>query len=108
MINKWCTYGSWGKEMPTFIGKLEKQEGNIGYVRYTERQMYPVEAWDMDYVKVFDSIEDAILYMVRHNSDESVNTIKEWLTFPTDTKNVNWELLKALEIDMQNNKKSNG
>jgi len=94
---KWCTYGAWGKEMPTFIGKLEEQSGNTGKIRYTERQMYPLEYWNMDFVMVFDCIEDAILYMIRHNTEESVNSIKEWLNFPTDMKNVDWDKLRKKE-----------
>jgi len=103
-VVKWCTFGAWGKTMPTFIGKLEEQSGNTGKIRYGEKQMYPLEYWDMNFVMVFDCIEDAIMFMVRNNCDESVNSIREWLNFPTDAKKINWELLKALEVDMHKQK----
>lgn len=99
-VKKWCTYGAWGKKMPTFIGKLESRNGNSGKIRYTENQMYPLEYWDMDYVMVFDCIEDAILYMVKQNSEESVLKIKEWLHFPSDTKNLDWDALRKKELEV--------
>lgn len=98
-IKKWCTYGSWGKKLPSFIGKLESQWGNSGKIRYNENQMYPLEYWDMNYVTVFDSLEEAILFMVENNSNESVLKIKEWLHFPSDTKNVDWDALHKKEIE---------
>ncbi len=66
-MEKWCTYGAWGRQLPSFIGKLVQQDGNSGKIQYAERQLYPCEFWDMRYVTVFDTLEEAILYFAANN-----------------------------------------
>jgi hypothetical protein len=104
---KWCTYGAWGKKLPTFIGQLVEQHGNTGRIRYAEKQMYPLEYWDMDYVVMHESLEDAIIYMITHNTDESVPQIKDYLPFETDGKKIDWDELRKIELEIYN-KKHNG
>jgi len=103
---KWCTYGAFGKEFPTFIGQLVEQQGNTGKIRYAEKQMYALEYWDMDYVAVHESLEDAIIYMITHNSDESVLQIRDYLSFETGKKNVDWDELRKTELETYNNKRN--
>ena len=99
VMPKWCTYGAWGKEIPTFIGKLERMEGTLGVIRYSENQMYALEYWDMDYVKVFNTVEETILYMIQNNNENSIHKIKECLHFPSDTKNIDWDALRKRELE---------
>lgn len=101
---KWCTYGAWGKEIPTFIGQLVKQQGTSGQIRYAEKQMYPLEWWDMDYVMVHESLENAILFLIKNNSEESVPLIKECLSFETGKKDINWNELREIEIEIYKDK----
>jgi hypothetical protein len=101
---KWCTYGAWGKEYPRFIGKLEECDGKTGKIRYTENQMYRLEYWDMDYVAVHESLEDAILYMIKNGSDNTVYSIKDGLHFPSDTKNIDWDALRKKELKIHKEK----
>jgi len=103
---KWCTYGSWGKEMPSFVGQVVEQQGNSGKIRYAEKQHYPLEWWDMDYVVVHESLEDAIIYMVTHNSEESVLQMKNYLSFETGKKDVDWDGLRKTELEIYNNKRN--
>ena len=92
---KWCTYGAFAR--PTFIGKLTKQEGNTGRIQYAEKQMYSQEYWDMTYVKVFESLEEAIIYTLK-NSDETLNNIKDSLHFKEKT-DINWDNLRQRQIN---------
>jgi hypothetical protein len=103
---KWCTYGAFGKGIPTFIGQLVEQQGNSGKIRYAEKQMYPLEYWDMDYVAVHESLEDAIIYMITHNSDESVLQIRDYLSFETGKRDVDWDELRKTELEIYNNKRN--
>lgn len=88
---KWCTYGAWGKECPTFIGQLVEQMGKTGKIRYSARQMYPLEFWDMDYVEVHETLEAAVLYMLEHGPERFLSTIRDNLSFPSDE--VDWDKL---------------
>jgi len=101
---KWCTYSAWGKEMPSFIGQLVEQHGNTGKIRYAEKQMYPLEYWDMNYVTIHESLEDAIIYLITHNSTESVFNLKENLSFETGKKDVDWDALRKTELEIYKNK----
>lgn len=94
---KWCTYSAFGKTLPRSIGQLVKQEGNTGKIKYAENQMYSLEYWDMSYVAVFDTIEEAIIYMITNNHDESVRNIREWLAFRTTMNEIDWDELSKLE-----------
>lgn len=91
---KWCTYGAFGKDYPLHIGLLEKQQGNSGAIRYAENQMYALEWWDLDYVVIHESLEDAILFLIKNNSDESFYTVKEYLLFKTAKQDIDWNKLK--------------
>ena len=91
---KWCTYGAFHRDHPLHIGFLEKQRGNTGAIRYAEKQMYPLEYWDMDFVMVHESLEDAIKFLIENNPDESIHTVKEYLPFKTAKENINWNKLK--------------
>ena len=90
---KWCTYGAFGKEYPLHIGLLEKQQANTGAIRYAEKQMYPLEYWDMDYVVVHESLEEAILFLIKNNPEESIYTVREYLPFKTAKQNIDWNKL---------------
>ena len=90
---KWCTYGAFGKEIPSFIGQLVELKGKTGQIRYTEGQMYALQYWDMDYVKVHESLEDAILFLIKNHPDETLHTVKEYLPFKTAKQNIDWNKL---------------
>ena len=90
---KWCTYGAFGKEVPSFIGQLVDQMGNTGKIRYAEKQMYPLQYWDMDYVMVHESLEDAIRFLIEKHPDETIHTVKEYLPFKTAKENIDWNKL---------------
>ena len=91
---KWCTYGAFHRDYPLHIGLLEKQEGKTGVIRYAEKQMYPLEYWDMDYVVVHESLEDAIRFLIKNNPDEYIFTVREYLPFPTAKETIDWNKLK--------------
>jgi hypothetical protein len=93
-IKKWCTYGAFHKDYPQHIGLLEKQQGNAGEIRYAENQIYPLQYWDMNYVCVFDSLEEGILFLIKNNQEESIQTVKDYLPFPTALKGIDWEELE--------------
>jgi hypothetical protein len=102
MINyKWCTYSWSNKELPQHIGKMYNVRGNTCDIQYSDGQLYPKSAWDMDYVKVFDTLEEAICFMYTNSNYGFLSEIKEELTsyFPKDTENVNWNIvLRPLKI----------
>ena len=91
---KWCTYGAFHRDYPLHIGLLEKRQGNSGAIRYGENQMYALEWWDMNYVVVHDSLEDAILFLIKNNPEESIYTVKEYLSFRTAKEKIDWNKLK--------------
>jgi len=90
IVAKWCTYGAFHRDYPLHVGLLEEQRGNTGKIRYAEKQMYPLEYWDMDYVMVHDSLEDAIRFLIKNNPDESVNTVRDYLPFETEKGKIDW------------------
>ena len=93
-VNKWCTYGAFHRDYPLHVGFLEEQQGNTGKIRYAEKQMYPLEYWDMNYVVVHESLEDAIMFLIENNPDESIYTVKEYLPFRTAKQEIDWDKLK--------------
>ncbi len=97
---KWCTYGAWGKKMPSFIGRLERMEGKSGVIRYVEGQMYPWEYWDMAYVEVHESLNDAIVYMMKHGDESFLNNILQCLHFPSFNNEIDMEFLKKAEDEI--------
>ena len=82
------------RDYPLHIGLLEKQQGNSGAIRYAEKQMYALEWWDLDYVVIHESLEDAIRFLIKNHPDESVHTVKEWLSFKTAKQEIDWDKLK--------------
>lgn len=94
-IKKWCTFGAFHRDYPSFIGFLERGSETSGMIRYAEKQMYPLECWDMDYVVVHDSLEEAILFLIKNNPEESIHTVKEYsLKFETAKKTVDWNYIE--------------
>jgi hypothetical protein len=77
--------------MPSFIGQLVEHQGKGGKIRYSARQMYSLEWWDMDYVEIHESLEAAVLYMLKHSGEKFLSTIRENLSFPSDE--VDWDKL---------------
>jgi hypothetical protein len=104
-LNKWCTYGSWGKDCPSFLGKLESYTSkNSALIRYSERQLFPLECWDINYVTVFDTIEEAILFLLQYSSSRTtLNELREYWSFPSDKDKIDWDDLKQKELDMIRN-----
>lgn len=90
-MEKWCTYSWLNKKFPQSIGKLVRQEGNTGHIRYAEHQMYPLQLWDMNYVEVFDNIEDAIKFLLKNKPDTYLHEVRESFCF---SDKVNWEKLE--------------
>lgn len=64
--NPWCTYSHWADTLPEGFGKVVGEQGNAINILYSERQQYPPERWDSDYVKRFPTLEDAIKYFIEH------------------------------------------
>lgn len=89
-MEKWCAYSHFNKKFPQNIGKLKQQIGNAGYIQYSEKQLYPFQCWDMNYVEIFDTLDQAIEFMLKYNSDETTQNIKETLGFE-EVNNINWE-----------------
>jgi len=58
MKRRWCVYGyfngSWG------VGRLEKIDDSTLWIRYSEGQMFPLQAWDAKRVKRFDTHKEAV------------------------------------------------
>lgn len=65
MEKQWCVYGqmfAWG------IGKIVKESTNSLYIQYTEGQFYSPECWDPNYVKRFDTLEEAMDEYLKYKS----------------------------------------
>lgn len=60
----WCVYSSFIGPMD--FGKIEEDYGNYVYVRYSEGQHYALEAWDSNYVKRFNTLEEAVEDYIKH------------------------------------------
>jgi len=93
-IKKWCTYSAFHRDYPLHIGFLEQGTKTSGMIRYAENQMYPLECWDMNYVVVHESLEDAIRFLIKNNPDEYFHTVKEYLPFKTAKETIDWNKLK--------------
>jgi len=97
---KWCTYGFFLNK-PRSIGRLFKEKESdrsiigTGQIQYAENQQYSMKWWDLHYVSVFESLEEAIIYLLK-NSDETLNNIKDSLHFK-EKENVDWEKLKNIK-----------
>lgn len=105
-IKKWCTFGAFHRDYPSFIGFLEKGSETSGMIRYAENQLYPLECWDMNYVVVHESLDDAIVFLIKNNPEESIYTMKEYLHFPTAKKKVDWEYVENKLKQEKNEKRS--
>jgi hypothetical protein len=92
---KWCTYSWYNKDLPQHIGKVHNIRGNTCDIQYSEGQLYSRSAWDMDYVKVFSTLEDAIVFMVTNSNYTFLSEIKEDVlnSFLKDAKNVRWDVI---------------
>ena len=102
MNYKWCTYSWYNKDIPQHIGKLHNVRGNTCDIQYSEGQTYSKSAWDMDYVKGFDTLEEAICYMYTNSHFDFLSEIKDELSysFPKDAEDVNWEIvLRPLKLE---------
>lgn len=95
IVMEWCTYSAFHRDHPLHIGLLEEQRGNTGKIRYGEKQMYSLEYWDMDYVRIHNILEDAIRFLINNNPDETLYTVREYLPFPTAKQNVDWDELNS-------------
>ena len=65
-MKKWCCYRSWMSWMD--FGKIVKPlpSGGSCFVLYSEGQHYPPECWDMNYVKEFDTLEEAVEFYIKN------------------------------------------
>jgi hypothetical protein len=64
----WAVYGfGFGA---TDIGRLISlsEDEKVGHIRYSEGQYYPVEPWDMGYIKIFKRSAEAIDYFLKNQS----------------------------------------
>ena len=53
---QWCTYGSmW----PIGFGKIMEEHDRCVFIRYYHDQLYENSCWDKNYVKRFDTLEEA-------------------------------------------------
>lgn len=81
----WCTYGwflgRWG------IGRIESSQTNVVYIRYSENQQYPPEAWESKWTHRFDTAEEAVDDFMKNamHSDEVRSHKIEYLrrSFPS-------------------------
>ena len=55
---------------PVHIGYVTRDEGKCLTVMYSERQQFPHNWWDKDYVKRFKTLKEAVKYYVEHSSCE--------------------------------------
>ena len=93
---KFCTYSYIGKEYPQYLGKGILKSNYID-IRYTEKQIFPLECWDLDYVSVFETIKEAIIYIIT-NTKKPFNEIKS-LAFDgcfSDAENVDWNEIELI------------
>ena len=56
------------------IGRVEKEDGDTAWVRYTEKQLYLPEAWDKDYLLRFNTLIKAVKEFAKR-TDNSVQRI---------------------------------
>jgi hypothetical protein len=110
-VDKWCTYGVWGRKIPDHLGKVIElsDDETKGVLLYSEGQLYAPEYWDMAYVMMFDDIEDAIFYLATQGTDQSINSIKEYFNFMKTVEKkgivIDWDSLKKKEIKHYNLKR---
>lgn len=53
---QWCTFGSmW----PIGFGKIMEEQVRCVFIRYYHDQLYENSCWDKNYVKRFDTLEEA-------------------------------------------------
>lgn len=83
---KWCTYSWVSKECPQYIGRI----GESRQIEYSEDQIYPAEYWDTDYIKLFDTLNDAIQYMI--DNDHSLHEVQTMIEFKwfKESKHIDW------------------
>jgi hypothetical protein len=94
---KWCTYSWFSRNFPQKIGKISDYNDSVGNIKYYEKQLFPMQSWDMRYVEVFDNLEDAIIFMLKNNPGIKIFELEEMLleSFPKDAKKVKWDVLRS-------------
>jgi hypothetical protein len=94
---KWCTYSWYGKDCPQYIGQAYNIEKTHCFISYKDNQLYSREAWDTSYVKFFDTLEDAIYFMIKKSNLSLLEIKEQVLDKFNDSKYVNWEIFNRSE-----------
>jgi len=98
---KWCTYSHINGDLPQHIGKATNISKISCNIQYTDGQLYARHSWDIDFVRIFDTLESAICFMYTNSGYRYMSDIKQDLSshFSKDAKNVNWAtVLRPLKI----------
>jgi len=100
-FNKWCAFGA---ICPDDIGRLLIHSKQTGEILYSEGQMYRPEFWDMNYVKIFETLEEVILFLI-DDMNQVFSEIKEDAErkFPSYKKDVDWNKLSRYYISKRRN-----
>ena len=53
------------------IGRIVADNSNFVNILYSERQEYPAEAWEVNFVRRFDEVEKAMECYLEHSSEYS-------------------------------------
>jgi hypothetical protein len=67
----WAVYGAGGEAWDIGLIHSLSSDQRTGHIIYTEGQYYPPELWDMDYVKIFKTSNEATEYFLKHQSSEN-------------------------------------
>jgi len=94
---KWCTFSAWGT--PETIGQLLEHNEKSGTILYAEKQMYAPALWNMTYVNVFNTAEEAIINILEYGH-KWLYEIRNYWNFPSTE--INWDKMSELEDEIIN------
>jgi len=92
----WCTYSYFNKDLPQYIGKIEKITKSYAYIRYSNnKNPLACECWDLKFVKTFEKLEDVVIFFLNKNKEETLESVKNriFCCFEDDFNKINWDNL---------------
>jgi len=96
---KWCSWSVWGKGIPENVGQVFDFNEKSCMILYAEKQLYPAALWDMGYVNVFDTAEEAVINVLK-NGHTWLHEIRNYWNFPSTE--IDWDKMNKLEDEIIN------
>ena len=94
----WCTYSWIHRDRPQGIGKVFRKNKNSCEILYSEEDLCGVP-WNNNYVQFFSILEDAIIFMLENNRENTVYNIQNNLEF-SEKSEINWKKMKRYETNL--------